>query len=595
MKKQRQKINIMPFIVAVVFIIIILAICVVTREIEKRTPSETKADIQGYFGFETGSDSGILGMNKSDEMAVIVDSELLDTKGVQIDGQIYVPIDIIDKYLNERFYWDSNENVLIFTTPTDIIRAEVGSSEYSVGKNKQGTAYQIVKTEGSDNCYVALDFVAMYSGMQYNIYTEPNRVHIYTKSIEDKAITAKKKSADIRVSANIKSEILKTIDEKTPAYILEEGENWYKVYTDDGFTGYVRKKDCTNGTAKEVAIAFEEPVYTNITKDYTINMVWHQVTSASANNKLSSNIENMKGVNTICPTWFSLSDNEGNISSIASDSYVNLAHRCGMEVWGLVDNFKSEVSTSEVLSYTSRRERLINQLISAAVEHNLDGLNIDFESVAPESGEDFIQFIRELSTKCRANGIVLSIDNYVPGYTDYYDRKEQGTVADYVIIMGYDEHNASSTESGSVASLPFVKEGIEATLAEVPAEKVINAIPFYTRLWKETPKTAEEIAAEDATSAEYVPYHLSSEAVGMSRMEEIVAQSGAQTQWDDTLKQNYLQYDADGSTYKMWLEDSTSMEEKLKLMKEYKLAGVAAWKLGLEKSDVWDLIVKYTN
>ena len=108
MKKQRQKINIMPFIVAVVFIIIILAICVVTREIEKRTPSETKADIQGYFGFETGSDSGVLGMNKSDEMAVIVDSELLDTKGVQIDGQIYVPIDIIDKYLNERFYWDSN-------------------------------------------------------------------------------------------------------------------------------------------------------------------------------------------------------------------------------------------------------------------------------------------------------------------------------------------------------------------------------------------------------------------------------------------------------------------------------------------------------
>lgn len=110
----------------------------------------------------------------------------------------------------------------------------------------------------------------------------------------------------------------------------------------------------------------------------------------------------MKGVNINYPTWFSLSDNEGNISSIASDSYVNLAHRCGMEVWGLVDNFKSEVSTSEVLSYTSRRERLINQLISAAVEHNLDGLNIDFESVAPESGEDFIQFIRELSTKCRS-------------------------------------------------------------------------------------------------------------------------------------------------------------------------------------------------
>lgn len=596
MRKQETKRNFMPAVVAVIFVIIIILICFVTREIEKRTPSDARADAAVYFGFtEKNDEKGILGISKSDEIAIIIDDTLLEARAVKIDGQIYLPIEIIKDKLNKRFYWDSNENLLIFTTPTDIISAEVGSNEYTVGKNKQSASYQIVKTEGSDNCFVALDYVKQYTGMVYDVYSEPNRLHIYTKPIEEKVVTAKKKEANIRTGHNIKRDILKTIDSETPAYVLEEGENWYKVYTDDGFTGYVRKKECVEGKGKKVEIAFEEPVYTNIHKDYTINMVWHQVTNASGNSKLASNIQNMKGVNTISPTWFSLSDNEGNISSLASDSYVNLAHRCGMEVWGLVDNFKAEVSTKEILSYTSKRERLTNQLVSAALENNLDGLNIDFESIAPEAGVDFIQFIRELSTKCRANGIILSIDNYVPGYTDYYDRKEQGIVADYVIIMGYDEHNGSSKESGSVASLPFVREGIEATIKEVPSEKVINAIPFFTRLWKETPKTQEEIAQEDATQEEYVPYHLSSEAIGMSSMEKTIAESGAAPVWDDTLKQNYIEYEQDGSTYKMWVENAASIEEKLKLMKEYQLAGVSAWKLGLEKNEIWDVIVKYTN
>lgn len=595
MERQETKRKWMPAVVAVIFVIIILIICVLTREIEKRTPSDTKADINSYFGFSDAETSGILGAPKSDETVVIIDEKQIEERGVIVDGNVYLPVDVVANYLNKRFYWDSNENLLIYTTPTDIIQTAVGSSEYSVGKNKQSVSYQIVKTDGSENCYVALEFIKLYTGMEYDIYSEPNRIHIYTKVIENKAVTAKNKEANIRTGHNIKNDILKTIDEKTSAYVLEEGENWYRVYTEDGFTGYVRKKECTEGKVRNVKINFDQPVYTNISKNYTINMVWHQVTSSSANSKLSSNIENMKGVNTISPTWFSLSDNEGNIESIASESYVNLAHRCGMEVWGLVDNFKAEVSTKDILSYTSKRERLVNQLISAAVENNLDGLNIDFESIAPEAGKDFIQFIRELSTKCRANGIVLSIDNYVPGYTDYYDRKEQGIVADYVIIMGYDEYNASSKQSGPVASLPFVREGIEATLKEVPAEKVINAIPFYTRLWKETPKTEDEIALEDVTQEEYVPYHLSSDAIGMSLMDKTIQESGASPAWDDNLKLNYLQYDADGSTYKMWIEDAASIEEKLKLMKEFKLAGVAEWKLGLEKPEIWDLIVKYTN
>ena len=595
MGKRKNKRNFTPVIVGVIFVVVIIGICLVTREIEQRTPSSQRADIQQYFGFEKDSEQGILGLDKSAESVIIIDDARIEARGVMVDNRVYVPIEVVTENLNKRFYWDVNENLLLFTTPTEIIRADVGSSEYSVGKNKQSVDYQIVKTNGSENCYVALDFVKLYTGMVYDTYEEPNRVHIYTKSIEQKAVSPKKDKANIRVRHSIKSDILTTIDSDTSVYVIDEGKNWYNVYTEDGYNGYIRKKECVESTAKQINIDYTEPVYTNISKNYTINLAWHQVTGSSANNRLSSIIENVKGVNTISPTWFSLADNEGNVKSIASESYVNLAHRCGMEVWALVDNFSDEISAKQILSYTSKRERIINQIVGEVVEKDIDGINIDFESIAPEAGVDFIQFIRELSTKCRANGIVLSIDNYVPGYTDYYDRKEQGIVADYVIIMGYDEYNASSTESGSVASLPFVREGIEATIAEVPANKVINAIPFYSRLWKETPKTAEEIAAEDVTSETYIPYKLSSEALGMSAMDLTISDSGAAPVWDDNLKQNYLQYDKDGSTYKLWIEDAASIEEKLKLMKEYQLAGVAEWKLGLEKAEIWDVIVKYTN
>lgn len=98
-----------------------------------------------------------------------------------------------------------------------------------------------------------------------------------------------------------------------------------------------------------------------------------------------------------------------------------------------------------------------------------------------------LSFIRELSIACRANNIILSIDNYVPEYTYYYNRREQGIVADYVVIMGYDETLPSSETPGPVASLNFVRKGITDTLNVVDKSKVINGIPFYSRVWCTTP------------------------------------------------------------------------------------------------------------
>lgn len=588
-----MKKKITPFIVAVVFILIVFLLGAVANWIEKNKPSDTKADLLSYFGF-SGDLSQIshLSVSKADEIALIVDNEMIKARGVLLDNIIYLPKEMVQQYLNSRFYWDENENLLLYTTPTEIIRTEVGSKEYSIGKNKQSREYPIVKAEG-DDVYIAADFVQSYTNFDYKLSAEPNRMQIITEW-GDKQITDVKKTAAIRVKNNIKSDILYEAQPGTILFVVEQQGEWVKVRTEDGFIGYIQEKYIQNLRQQNFSREFSEPEYTNINKNYTINMAWHQVTTADANNQLSNIVAGIKGVNTISPTWFSIADSEGNMKSIASAAYVSLAHRCGMEVWALVDNFGTNFTSKEVLSYTTKRERLINQLISAAIEFDLDGLNIDFESIPESAGEDFIQFIRELSTKCRLNGIVLSIDNYVPGYTDYYNRKEQGIVADYVIIMGYDEHNPKSATSGSVASIPFVRRGIEETLQEVPAEKVINAIPFYTRLWKEKPKTQEQINAEDANS-DFVPYTLESEALGMSAVDKVIAVNGLEPVWDENTGQYYIEYAKDGITYKSWIEEERSIEEKLKLINEYKLAGVAAWKIGLEKSSIWDVILKYTN
>jgi spore germination protein YaaH len=562
--------------------VIVTIIYIVSNIIEKYTPTEERADTTEYFA-----------MTKEDEVALILQNEKTEDKGLIANNEVYLEYNTVKNYLNSRFYWDPNENVLLYTTPTDVVSAQVGSKDYYIGKTKNTETYDIVKVDGS-NAYIAIDFIAKYTNIAYEQFNNPNRVHI-TYQWGNVKYAELRKDDSVRVKGGIKSPILTDVAKSSKVVVLEQGEEWSKVRSEDAYIGYVKNKNLVNITEQTEAKSFEEPVYTNIAKDYEINLVWHQVTEKSANDKLLTLLADTKGINTISPTWFSLSDNDGNISSLADATYVQHAHQLGIEVWALVDNFNDEVSTYEVLSYTSKRERLINQLIAAAIEYDLDGINIDFEELKTEEGEHFIEFIRELSIKCRNNGIVLSIDNYVPSeFSALYNRKEQGIVADYVIIMGYDEHYATSEEPGSVASIGFVRSGIENTLLEVPKEKVINAIPFYTRLWIETPKSEEQVASE-TESTEYIPYTLSSEVYSMANEEKLMSANQVTPVWDDTTGQYYANYQVDGIGYEMWLEEDKSIEEKMKLIDEFDLAGVACWKLGLEKQSIWDTIIKYVN
>lgn len=553
----------------VVFIIIGVLLSILVK---KLTPSKETMDLTEYY------------MVPEDEAMIIMDDAIYEKNALIIDNVVYLDFNTIIKYFNDRFYWDAKENLLIFTTPESIIKAETGNKSYLVNKTKETTDYVIVKTYG-DEVYVAANFIKLYTGLNYQYYEEPNRVLI-DYMYDDYLYRDVAKATQIRTEPSIKKPILKELSVGDKVLLIDNGgiqENGFlKVMTEDGIRGYVKKKHLGEAYYEAKENTFEPPIYSHITKEYTINLVWHQVTNKDANKNLTTMLASTKGLTTISPTWFRIDSEEGTISSLASEEYVTQAHNLGLEVWGLFDNFDTNVDSYKVLSKSSSRERLVNEIIAAAIKYNLDGINIDFEALSQETGIHFVQFLRELSVKCRMNHIVLSVDNYVPAsYNKFYDLEEQGEVVDYVIIMGYDEHHSKSEEPGSVSSYNFFQNAISNSLEMVPANRLIMAVPFYTRLWKTSTEAENKI--------------LTSEALGMSNAESTIKSNGAAAEWDETTKQYYAEYQKQGSFYQIWMEEERSIEEKVKLIYDAKLTGVASWRLGYEKPAIWDVILKYVN
>lgn len=577
-----MKKKIIPVIAAGLLILVVILFMLLGNLIEKYSPSKETEDLSTYYGLSSDT-----------EIALILNNEVIDAKGRLIDGHIYLDYNTVYNYINSRFYWDTNENLLRYTTSTDLISAAAESTSYTVSKEAKSFDQIIVKGDAAA-AYLSLDFVKQYSDFSYVLYENPNRL-VLTTAWGDYTIASAKKSSEIRYQGGIKSPILTTVEKNAELTVLSPDETWTKVATADGVIGYIRSKNLGTTSTKTISSDFVPEQFTHITKDFKINMAWHQVTNQSANGNIASVLQSTKGINVLSPTWFYLNDNSGGIASLASSSYVDYCHQNGIEVWALVSNLENpDVNAESVLSHTSTRDNLTNALISAAIQYDLDGINVDFEALNVNAvGTSFIQFIRELSIKCANNGIVLSVDNYIPSaYTSFYNRAEQARFADYVVLMAYDEHYAGSEEAGSVASIGYVTKGVEDTLQEVPAEQLILGMPFYTRVWSETPIDGDGSTGE---TDNVVDYALSSYAAGMSDVQKLISANGAEQIWLDDIGQNYVEYKNSGVTYKIWIEDATSLEEKLKVMTSHNLAGGSFWKLGLETSSIWDTIIKYIN
>lgn len=582
-------------LIILMFLLVILLVAAVAGFFiwHRYGPSKEKADLKEYYG-----------LVNDDDLAVVVNNEVIKSSdedkpsGKIIDGEAYVEYSIVRKYINSRFYWDPNESIMLYTLPGGNVSVTVGSNEYTDITEKKSEDYVILKTQGR-TAYIALPFIQKYTNMDYSVYENPNRAAITCEWGEIQTAVLKK-DTEVRYQGGVKSPILTEVKKSDKVIVLDDEDDWKKIATTDGYIGYVKTKTLKKVSNETTSREFEEPEYTNISVNYTINMAWHNVDNADANNYVLQTIADTKGLTTIAPTWFSIADTDGNITSLADSSYVNYAHQSNLDVWAVLRDFHGGINsydeTYQVLSYTSRRENLINQVIGAALQSGVDGINLDFELISTECGEHYIQFVRELSVKCRQNGLVFSIDNYVPQpYNEHYDLEEQGIVADYVVIMAYDEHTDGSYEAGSVSSYSYVEQGLADAAKLVPKTKLVAGIPLYTRLWFETPKTETELAEQEGTEAADYANNVSSTALGMDEAQSFLDSVGVQAEWDDTTRQYYAEWEADGGTYKIWLEDMTSLEEKLKLIRSDDFAGVAEWKLGWENSGVWDLILQYVN
>lgn len=521
------------------------------------------------------------------EAMIILDDKVYEKNALLSDGHLYVDFDTVVQRFNKRFYWDEAEQVLIYTTPTQIIKARPQENSREVNGEACESTYPAVMKKG-ETVYLSLGFVAEYSDIRYSAYPAddsengvPQRVMI-TSVYGDYLYTDVKKDTQLRTEADRKSAILKEMTAGEKLMLLDGGgsqKNGYlTVMTQDGVRGYVMKKCVSEGYYEKVESSFEAPVYTRAASGEPVLLVWHVVTNSSANANLAGLLADTKGVTVISPTWFSIESNDGAISSLADTDYVKTAHEMGIQVWGLVDNFGENINSYEVLSSTTARERLEKELISVALLCGMDGINIDFESLPVEAGPHFIQFLRELSVGCRRNGLVLSVDNYVPaGYNRYYDYAEQGVIADYVVIMAYDEHYSGSAEAGSVSSISYVENAIRDTKERVPAEKIIIGVPFYTRLWKETVVDGVTILGIERTP-------------GMEDAAAVLAENGVTAEWDEATCQYYAEYDKDEAHYRIWLEEARSIAEKTARIREAEVAGIAAWRLGLETDDIWDVL-----
>ncbi len=529
---------------------------------------------------------------EDNEYTITLNNELLSSRAEEADGRIYLGMELVRNSVNTRFYWDENEKLLLYTTPTQTFMFSPDEEIYTVrtwdGETEGNEGYAVIRNIDG-GYYIAADYVTANTCMEYAVYTDPGRVMMITEWGEEDIVTVNKDGAGIRYRGGVKSELLRTASLGEKLTVLDVYDNWTNVSTQDGYIGWISNDDISDVmTVTTSAPDFDGPEYTRIEKDYKISMGWHQVMNMTANSTVSEVLASAAGMNTISPTWFWFEDTDGTVNSIASHDYVQTCHNAGVEVWALFSNefsddgdtrvFDSD-KTDKVLGYTSKRADVIGQIMDYVSDYEIDGINIDFENISTDGADDYVEFIRELSIACRANGIVLSVDNYVPKYTQYYNRTEQGIVADYIVIMGYDETTEGSETAGPVASIGFVEEGITDTLALVDASKVINGIPFYTRVWStDSNGNISSFSCGMTEAAGYLSNH--------DVTPELLSEEGLY----------YGSYTSgiNGNLYEIWLQDDYAVAREMALVREYDLAGAAAWKLGLESGqDIWDIITEY--
>lgn len=552
-------------IVIVAAFVILIVVMAAMFMIVRYTP--TKEKMNGYVFFN---------LDKStDKTMVIIDGKQYSDTGVVTDGIHYLPQEFVADNINAGFYYDKESQAVLYSDSSYMYTYMSGKNVYTDDTGKTyNTDYPVV-IDINGECFIAWEYIAEHTDCEYAYGSEPERINISIERENKQCVTVKKKSA-VRYRGGIKSPVLEYVQKGDRLVYEDDLDDWIKVTTATGYTGYIKKTEVSD-TFEYIREEKNYETHNYNMKDDKVTLAWFQVSGVAGNSGIDNNIATASGVNVLAPTWYSVTDSSGSMSCYASAGLVNKMHQRGTEVWALVSDFDTNVDFAALYSSKKARTNMVNTLINDAEKYGFDGINLDFENIKSAYAKDYLQFVRELSIECERKGLVLSTDNYKPeAYNRCYNLKEQSRFVDYVIVMAYDEHYAG-TDAGSVASLPFVKEAVEDTVQLVGKEHVIAGIPFYTRIWTTT----------DGNTT--------SRAVGMQAAVDQLNSDGQVALWNDDCGQYVASYTVGNSTRQIWFEEEKSIEAKMQVIQENNVAGVAGWKLGLEKSSVWSVISKYNK
>lgn len=514
-------------------------------------------------------------LSNDNDVAICLNDTVCEEKGLFKNNTYYLPYRFVINNLNDRFYYDIESNSLLFTIPNQILSYSDSALSYDYFDKKITTSYPLFLLE--DNIgYISCDLISKHTNISYEIFNNPNRIQIYSKINNINRVKVKK-NTNIRITGGVKSDIIVSVNKGEKIDLIKKDSKWSKVHTTSGFTGYIRTNKISKSFYENISTNYEQLSYPSIKYDSDVTLGFDQTLSKISNNTIQDRIKNTN-INILCPTWFYLNDTYGNMSDNLSKEYIDEAHLNNIDVWPVINDFdgqnlnggiNSPEETLSLLQSKNARTNIINQIIDSYNIYKFDGINIDFENVNNECSTHYLQFIRELSIATHKLNIILSVDNYVPTYSKHYNRKEESVFCDYLILMGYDEYGSHSDKPGPNSSYPFVNQGIIDTLEEVSNDKLILALPFYSKIWfcnKDGSFYTDSIDMESA----------------ISRKDYF------EVKFKEDIGYNYVEYEREGNTIKLWIEDEKSLSLKKNLINKYNLKGVAYWKLGLEIPSFWD-------
>lgn len=492
------------------------------------------------------------------------------------DKSVYVPVAFMKEFVDENILFDEKSNSIIITTKDKVVRMPTDSLTYYVNEEPVQLHFTPLKDENG-RLYIALDPILSYYQLEYSVLPETGAIWLKEdgEEIVHGKIAAEKAHEEklrLRTMDSLQSPYTTQTVHNEPVYIEGKKGDYYYVRKEDGQAGFLYKKYVSIGETEKIVIKQGQKTAKLPELDGPIQLTWEAVYT---HNPDTNRIPQMPGVNVVSPTWFKLADKDGAINNLGSLDYVKWANEQGYQVWALFSNDFDPDLTREAFADFETRQRMIRELLHYSQIYQLDGINIDIENVYPEDGPMITQFMREATPYFHEAGLIVSMDiTFISGgnWSAFYERDKLASIVDYLIVMAYDEHWASSPVAGSVASLPWVEKNLQKLLEVVPSDKLVLGVPLYTRLWTIT------------ESGE-----VSSKSMSMENVEEWLNENQLQPIYDRETGQNYAELFVaeEGLTYKIWLEDELSLEKRAQLAREYNLAGVGSWSRYFADENAW--------